>query len=215
MNKLIILISLLFSINVFAIDQFLAIKKTIQYVQPKLSDTNAEVIANALLRQSREANVDWKIMAMIIAQESGFQQDPKIGKYSCLVREFDRPVVQKKTKHGIKSVILKLKPCIDYGIAQINYTTWSKELNLDKQRLLTDIDYNIAVMAEILSRLKSTYKKEKYWYTRYHSFTHSHRRIYADLLLHRFIKIQSYYVGFSDGYKSKKLNRKPTSLPLH
>jgi soluble lytic murein transglycosylase-like protein len=148
-------------------------KASIMNIQPSLDEKEAIIITKSLLNSADHYNLDWMIMASIIAQESSFRKDPQ----NCL-----------HTK----------KVCIDLGISQINYGTWGKTLNLDRIKLLTDIQYNIDTMAKILSRLKAKYSRELSWHTRYHSFTPSHRKVYADFIYHYFLKISSYAKGYQD-----------------
>lgn len=170
---MILLMSLLFMPQAFAANNFDVAKASIKYVQPDLKDQEASVITSALLKHSSYYKLDWRIMAAIVAQESSFRKDPQ----DCL---------HIKTK------------CADLGIAQINFFTWGKELKLDRKKLLTDVSYNIETMAKILSRLKETYGKEPKWHTRYHSFTNSHRKTYADFIYHKYLKISSYAKGYAD-----------------
>lgn len=140
-------------------------RASIMKIQPNLTNDDAQIIAEAIIKHSRHYGLDWKILASIIAQESSFRKDPQ----NCL---------NSKAK------------CPDLGLAQINYRTWKKELCLDRTRLLIDISYNIETMAQILSQLKSKYgKKEKNWFTRYHSFTTAHRTKYANFLHNHLNKI--------------------------
>lgn len=140
-------------------------RASIMNIQPNLSNEDAQIIAEAIIKHSKNYKLDWKILASIIAQESSFRKDPQ----NCL---------NSKVK------------CPDLGLAQINYRTWQKELCLDRTRLLIDISYNIETMAQILHQLKSKYgSKEKMWFTRYHSFTTEHRTKYANFLHNHLSKI--------------------------
>lgn len=56
----------------------------------------------------------------------------------------------------------------DYGIAQINIRT-IKAQNLDKRKLLTDLDYSLNVCAALLSSYKTIFKEDEVndWVARY------------------------------------------------
>lgn len=74
----------------------------------------------------------------------------------------------------------------DYSLAQINYATWSGELNrvkkikLNKEKLKVDIDYSIRMMTEILQVLEKRHQKDPVWYARYHSGTPSLKLKYSN-----------------------------------
>lgn len=155
------------------------VEGAIRHVAPQVSETDLPIIVQSIMRNAMEYELDWKIMASIIAQESSFRKDPQ----ACL-----------KHRHH----------CADLGISQINYHTWGRVLNLNKKLLLTDINYNIQSMARILSILKNSYGREVRWPTRYHSFTHSHRKIYANFIYVKYIKINSYARGYADGVMSRE-----------
>ena len=165
---------LMLLLNVCHASEFDTAKASIMYVQPALNQGEAFFITKSLLKHAKEFKLDWKVMASIISQESSFKKDPQ----DCLHKKF----------------------CADLGIAQINWKTWNKELHLDRNKLLTDVDYNILIMCQILSRLKDDYGDERHWFTRYHSFKEERRQLYADYIYHIFLKITAYSLG----YEAKK-----------
>lgn len=70
----------------------------------------------------------------------------------------------------------------DFSIGQINIRN-IKYYKLDKNRLMSDVDYSVGATAMMLSDLKVKYgHKEKDYWTRYHSFTPSKRKIYKRLV---------------------------------
>ena len=57
----------------------------------------------------------------------------------------------------------------DLGVAQVNWETWARELELDRHRLIHDDAYNLAVAATILTDLRVRFRSEgRSWWTRYH-----------------------------------------------
>jgi len=56
----------------------------------------------------------------------------------------------------------------DFGIAQINLTTWGKELKTSRSELLNPI-LGISHSCQILKKLKKQHKGENYWWRHYHN----------------------------------------------
>ena len=67
----------------------------------------------------------------------------------------------------------------DWGIAQINFRTWSKFFNIKKALDLYDPDINIKTAMSILTLAKNVHGKKKDWYSYYHSWNHLPRNKYA------------------------------------
>lgn len=164
-----------------AVSEVDLIARSIMFIEPAVSKTNATLIAHSINKYAIIHDLDWKIMAAILAQESSFRRDPQV------------------TSRHPKGCLEVKSNCEDYGISQINFETWGSFYKLDKARLLADIDYNISIMSKILQKLKDKYGKEKTWATRYHSFSRSHRKMYADRIYIKYVKIHGYSKGFSDG----------------
>jgi soluble lytic murein transglycosylase-like protein len=154
------------------------IKATVRYMSPTLKDKEVKSISKAIATNAIKYNIDWRIMTSIISQESRFRTDPQ----NCIVK----------------------KHCPDLGMAQINYRTWKEPLNLNRNKLLTDINYNIGTMSKILSQLHNKYGKDKHWFTRYHSFSNDRRIIYQKHIHRQFMQISSYSHGYSDGNWRRK-----------
>lgn len=76
----------------------------------------------------------------------------------------------------------------DFSLAQINYNIWSKELkrvkkiDLDFEKLKTDIPYSVDIMGKILKILEKRHKKDPDWYARYHSGTVKFKMAYSKKL---------------------------------
>ncbi len=70
----------------------------------------------------------------------------------------------------------------DYGIGQINHKT-IKAFNMDKERLLNDLDYSVEMAVVVLADFKRMYgKREKNWFTRYNSSNPDKRKVYETLV---------------------------------
>lgn len=73
----------------------------------------------------------------------------------------------------------------DISIAQINIKTWNKEFyrlkkkRINHDRLKKDSSYAIFLMAEILSTIRETNKKENEWYLFYHSKNPERKSVYS------------------------------------
>lgn len=132
------------------------VKLTLQHLQPKLTDNLATELAQVILTESHQAQIDWKLVVSILNQESSLRRDPQ----GCLKNPDD---------------------CTgDYGIAQIRHRVWKKEFpDLNKKKLMTDYAYAVGTAVKILSHYKAKYeKRELNWFTRYHSGTPEHRSVY-------------------------------------
>lgn len=142
----------------------LYIQKALLKLQPKLQ--NSQQLALAIEKQATKHSIDWKLITAIMFQESSLRLDPQ----NCLAKS--------KRCQG------------DYGIGQVRYSVWKTELNLDKERMLTDLDYSVKVSVKVLADYKRRYsKKEANWYTRYHSGTPEHRANYAKKIYKVYEKI--------------------------
>ena len=68
----------------------------------------------------------------------------------------------------------------DLGVAQVNWETWGRELELDRHRLIHDDAYNLQVAATILTDLRVRFRREgRGWWTRYHDARPARRADYA------------------------------------
>lgn len=112
-------------------------------------------LARAIEREADEHEIDWKLIAAILFQESSLRIDPQ----NCLTNP---------------------KRCTgDYGIGQVRYKVWIKRFHIEKERLLIDPDYSVKMSVKVIADYKNRYaKKEAHWYTRYHSKTPEYRDAY-------------------------------------
>jgi hypothetical protein len=149
------------------IDRLEIVRKVVKKLQPRLDTKQSKVIAKAIMTSSDRYQLDWRVLASILFQESSFKADPQ-GCYK------------------------NMKRCSDYGMGQIHYSVWGKRLGLDRKRLVTDVSYNIDSAARVLSILKGRYGHEKQWHSRYHSSTKKHRQDYANKIYPNVKRITRY-----------------------
>lgn len=165
------------------------IVQTIQFLQPANSNETAIKMAIAVHKYSKEINIDWQLFVSILYQESSLSLDPQ----NCMKKEFNPGFRMIKTKKGLKKVNNKSRRCFDYGVSQINWRIWGKEMDLDKKLLLTDIDYSIKVSSQILLIYKNLYgKKDKKWFLRYHSSSFNHKKEYGEFIKTKYSRIKKY-----------------------
>lgn len=147
----------------------------IRYMQPAHTIGSSIALAKAIIKHSKRTKVDKVLMLSIMYQESSLKLDPQ----GCFKD--------------------KKKCAPDYGIGQINFKTWGKFLNLDKNKLLTNVDYSVWATSEVLRIYKKQYSKEKDWHSRYHSKTYHLRYGYYKLIEKGYNKIITYTRGYKDG----------------
>lgn len=159
-----IFISLLFTFNLHAAD----CAKHPVYCQvlinkPKIDKKYAMKLSNAIYKASRKYRIPKHVYTAIIAQESGYKLNA-VSKITGL--------------HDGKSTTV----IVDFCAAQINWRNVEiHEFEVDK--LLTDMQYCIEAGAKILAGFKKRYsKKEKTWWTRYHSGNKIRRSEYKRLV---------------------------------
>lgn len=132
-----------------------AIAAFVRKVNPRVTAPRAVALTGAILEASERRGLDPLLLAGIIAQESHF----RAGVQSCVGRG------------------------CDLGVAQVNWEVWGAELDLDRQRLIHDDDYNVGVAADILADLHRRYGDEAgRWWTRYHDRRPERRAQYASLV---------------------------------
>lgn len=166
--KYIILLGIFLSSFTFGASLQYKVEKTIQTIQPQVSEKLAEVISTQVIRQSKQLNMPWELFLAILWQESSVQLDPQ----GCL--------------EGAS--------CKDFGIGQINWTVWGEELDLQRRRLLKDPVYALTISAKILKHYQLLFShKEINWFSRYHSSTPHYRQLYEELVLHKHDKIASIF----------------------
>lgn len=163
------------------------IKLAAQYLQPDLSDADAEIVAEEIVSASTEMEVRWEVILSILFQESSLRLDPQ----GCM-----------KIK----------RRCSDYGIGQVNYRVWGKTFGWDRIRLLTDLRYSLQAAFQVLRHYKKTYHRQEFnWFSRYHSGTPSFRARYMGHLNRQYSRINTFLDGFEKGrgYATSSLEETP------
>jgi hypothetical protein len=160
--------------------KFRSIQKTVEHLQPALTKEKSRKLAKALERETDKHDIDWRLVIAIMFQESSLRVDPQ----NCLANP---------------------KRCTgDYGIGQVRYSVWSKQFNIDKKRMMTDLDYSVKVSVKVLADYKVRYgKKELNWYTRYHSGTPQYRAVYMAKINKAYHKINKHLLSDARTVASK------------
>lgn len=173
--------------------------RTVQYLQPRHSQKMAKKIAGAVYHYSKSINVDWRLFLSILYQESSLDLDPQ----KCMEKEFEEHFKRVKTKkHSFKYVKIPNRKCEDYGISQINWKTWGKEMQLDKKLLLTDVDYSVKAAANILAFYKTKHSRhDRRWHLRYHSATPYYKAEYEEYIKRRYNRIKRYVTSIDKDSK--------------
>jgi hypothetical protein len=132
-------------------------------LHPNLYAKDVQLYAKIIQDYSEEYDIDWKIPVAIFSQESSFN-------YQAVNWESN-----------------------DYGIGQMNrFNIVRRKLKLGL--LLTDVDYAIHESFKLLYETKTKYntgaRGHWQWFTRYHSYTPSRRKIYYKYLDAKFKKIK-------------------------
>jgi hypothetical protein len=141
------------------------IEDSIQTLQPKLNSEKVKILAKILKEYEKQTKTNWRIYLAILFQESSLRVDPT------------------KCKNNIES-------CRDFGIGQVAYKYWGKPLKVNKHKALTDLEYSVALSIQVLENYRKKYaKKDRYWYTRYHSNTPKLRKRYLKRIISHYGKI--------------------------
>lgn len=134
--------------------QSFIIANMISVVQPEMNEEKRDEMAAMIAKISKKFSIRPEIFVSIIDTESNFQT-------------------------GMVS------STGDLSLAQINVEVWNKEFarmnlpGIDKQRVVSDLEYSLTFMAEILSVLKTRYADiDPLWYARYHSSTPKYKYEY-------------------------------------
>jgi len=183
MKSIVLVLSLIFSVNSFSKSQKIISKDLKKVINMKKKHNKK--IASLILESSKKYSIDPKLIMSIIAVESNFDQAAQ-------------------NKNGCKYINFK-KNCGDYSLAQINYLVWKEELrkykeNLDLEKLKKSNAYAIDRMSLILSILKKRHsKKDKLWFTRYNSGNYLKKIRYLRMLEYRLKRI-----GYKIDYQAKE-----------
>lgn len=136
--------------------EFNQVCKVMTSLTPSISRSQARAYSRSIVKYSKQYGVDWRVSIAIFKQESNFNH---------------------------KSINWKSH---DYGIGQMNYKTIQAR-NIELGMLLSDHDYAIEQTFQMLKELQDKYGKidskgDLRWFTRYHSFTPSVRKVYRKYL---------------------------------
>lgn len=130
------------------------IANMITVVQPELDEEERDTIASQISLAIKKYKVEPQIMVAIIDTESDFKAE-------------------------------KISTTGDISVAQINVEVWNKEFIrmrkplIVKEQVISDQEYAMIKMAEILSIIKKRHgKNDRRWYARYHSNTHKYKKEY-------------------------------------
>lgn len=124
---------------------------------PNIDSKYAMTLSNMIYKAAKKHKIPTKVYTAILMQESSY----KLGAVgsSCGFRtpasDYDEQCVY-----------------ADFGIAQINYKT-IKHYEMDKEKLLKDLEYSVNAGAKVLQWFHKTYhKREPYrWWNRYNCGT--------------------------------------------
>ncbi len=123
-------------------------------------------MAKAIHKETKKAELDWRLVTAIFFQESSLRLDPQ----NC------------HKNH-----------CQDFGLGQVRLKVWGDHFDIDRNRILSDVHYSVHVSVKVLKDYKRRYgKKELNWFTRYHSNKPELRFAYMQHLNRAFYKINSH-----------------------
>jgi hypothetical protein len=131
-----------------------AILALVHRTNPTVPAERAARIATLIVEGCSARGIDPLILAGIIAQESHFHASVQ------------------RCQYGF----------CDFGLAQVNWQTWHRALQLDRDRLINDDAYNIAVATEILADTRARFGAGEGWWTRYHDHRPDRRLRYGQLV---------------------------------
>jgi hypothetical protein len=141
--------------------QSFIIANMISVVQPEMDEESRDEMAVMIAKVSKKFKIAPEIIVSIIDTESNFKAS-------------------------------MVSSTGDLSIAQINVDVWNKEFSrlglpiISKEKVVSDLEYSLHFMAEILSVLKTRYAKtDPNWFARYHSSTPKFKNNYFKKLTFR------------------------------
>lgn len=160
------------SISAEGLDSFYRASLLNHYGKLKYSVSELAEISTVTVRYAEKYNVNQHLMLAIFMTESS------LGRHV-------------KGIHGGR--------LLDYGWGQINVHN-VKRLGLDKDKLLTDMEYSIRESVKFMQGVQKGFSKKEssYFWSRYHSYTPHLRDKYEKRVLRwlEFMKVYSLPVGF-------------------
>jgi hypothetical protein len=117
-----------------------------------------------IIVKSSKYGLSPRIFTAILMQESGYKLDAK--NIQCGV----------SIETGEKDCVV-----VDFGLGQINYKT-IVAFNLDRHRLLKDLEYSVEASAKVLYDFKKSHPHESTFWTRYNASSFEKRETYRRLV---------------------------------
>lgn len=133
------------------------------------TDDEIKHLSSLILKHSIDWNIDHRIIAAILKQETGFDQG--------------------KTNHTGDLSMMQ----INYPIWSEEFERIG--LKLDQNRLKNDVEYGFWVMGIVLSMKKKSNLDDPYWFARYHSNTPKRKQVYLSLLENHFDDFNSVQIN--------------------
>lgn len=151
-------------------------------------DESIRSIAESIVSEAIDNNIDYRILSSIIMQESKFDQ-------GSISSSGDIALTQ-----------------INYEIWHPEFKKMG--INLNKDQLKKNENYAIWAMGKILSTIRNRHGSDPYWYARYHSGTPSRKLNYAQLVNEHFHQINQKQLSLIQDkvdlilFELKKINHK-------
>lgn len=136
---------------------------------PKINKQYAEKLSRVIIEKSKKYRIPAGVFAAILMQESSYKLEAK------------------HTHCGYASIDSELETCVvtDFGISQIHHLNLGR-FNLDKKKLVTDLDYSVDAGAMVLASYLRFQKREpKTWFCRYNKGIRSFDEIKDDCLFYK------------------------------
>ena len=152
---------------------------------PSINKAYAMKLSNIIYKKTRKYKVNARLFTAILAQETMY----KLSQGSCstgyikIDMEYLTAAISLEMKNKLRDYTnSKVTICEDFGIGQVNHRNIAK-FEMDKERLLTDLDYSVDMAAFMLNLTKKYYsKKDSEWFTRYNAFSKDKRKKYKSLV---------------------------------
>lgn len=150
--------------------EVMEIASAIETLRPTMPSKNRSEMASLLYKMKNKHNIEWERYLSILFQESSLRLDPPRGGKTC------------KNRYN---------QCSDFGIGQVSYFFWGKKLQIDRKKALESLNYSISLSLIVYTHYFKKYsKRDKKWYTRYHSGTPSKRKDYEKRINAHYDKIK-------------------------
>ena len=155
-------------------------------------------VSNYVYKYTRKYDVDARIYAAILAQESMYSlkakncntgiimlSDSEIAekRFMCQRTHVTNETPVEEFVACVESIktYKRQRVCFDFGISEINFKT-AERYGFDIKRLTEDLEYSIECGVIVLADFAKRYKHREPldWWTRYNSPTKSNRKIYYE-----------------------------------